>query len=158
MKNRDEELFAQLAKQHKSTIYTVCYMFSHDEEEVSDLFQETLINMWKGIGNFREQSKLSTWIYRVALNTCLLQQRKKRKEIEKVPLAMNINFFDDDNGNLQQVRQLHERIGRLGLVDRAIVMLWLEGLSYDEIGAIMGISTRNVGVKLYRIKEQIKKM
>lgn len=158
MKNRDEELFAQLVKQHKSTIYTVCYMFSHDEEEVSDLFQETLINMWKGIGNFREQSKLSTWIYRVALNTCLLQQRKKRKEIEKVPLAMNINFFDDDNGNLQQVRQLHERIGRLGLVDRAIVMLWLEGLSYDEIGAIMGISTRNVGVKLYRIKEQIKKM
>ncbi len=158
MKNQDEELFTQLVQQHKSTIYTVCYMFSHDEDEVSDLFQETLINMWKGIGNFREQSKLSTWIYRVALNTCLLQQRKKRKEIEKVPLAMNINFFDDDNGNLQQVRQLHERIGRLGLVDRAIVMLWLEGLSYDEIGAIMGISTRNVGVKLYRIKEQIKKM
>lgn len=158
MKNRDEELFAQLVQQHKSTIYTVCYMFSHDEEEVGDLFQETLINMWKGIGNFREQSKISTWIYRVALNTCLLQQRKKRKEIEKVPLTMNINFFDDDNGNLQQVRQLHERIGRLGLVDRAIVMLWLEGLSYDEIGAIMGISARNVGVKLYRIKEQIKKM
>ena len=86
-----EELFARLVREHKSTIYTVCYMFSHDEEEVNDLFQETLINMWKGIDSFREESKISTWIYRVALNTCLLQERKKKKEVKKVPLAMNVN-------------------------------------------------------------------
>jgi RNA polymerase sigma-70 factor (ECF subfamily) len=87
----DEPLFARLVREHKSTIYTVCYMFSHDEEEVNDLFQETLINMWKGIDSFREESKISTWIYRVALNTCLLQERKKKKEVKKVPLAMNVN-------------------------------------------------------------------
>jgi RNA polymerase sigma-70 factor (ECF subfamily) len=86
-----EELFARLVRENKSTIYTVCYMFSHDEEEVNDLFQETLINMWKGIDSFREESKISTWIYRVALNTCLLQERKKKKEVKKVPLAMNVN-------------------------------------------------------------------
>ena len=156
--NNQEQQFAQLVREHKSTIYTVCYMFSHDEDEVNDLFQETLINMWKGIDSFREQSKISTWIYRVALNTCLLQERKKKREVPKVPLSMNVNFFEDEDAKVAQVRQLHQRIGKLGLVDRAIVMLWLEGSNYDEIGAVMGISAQNVGVKLYRIKEQLKKM
>lgn len=153
-----EEQFARLVREHKNTIYTVCYMFSHDEDEVNDLFQETLINMWKGIDGFREESKISTWIYRVALNTCLLQERKKKKEVQTVPLSMDINFFEDDDNNSSQVRQLHERIGKLGLVDRAIVMMWLEDMSYDEIGAVMGISAQNVGVKLFRIKEQLKKI
>ena len=153
-----EEQFAQLVREHKNTIYTVCYMFSHDTDEVNDLFQETLINMWKGIDKFREESKISTWIYRVALNTCLLQERKKAKEVEKVPLTMDVNLFEDNDEQTLQVRLLHQRIGRLGLVDRALVMLWLEGMSYDEIGSVMGISAQNVGVKLFRIKEQLKKM
>ena len=157
MKDQEQQ-FAQLVREHKSTIYTVCYMFSHDEDEVNDLFQETLINMWKGIDSFREESKISTWIDRVALNTCLLQERKKKREVPKVPLSMDVNFFEDEDAKAMQVRQLHQRIGKLGLVDRAIVMLWLEGSSYDEIGAVMGISAQNVGVKLYRIKEQLKKM
>lgn len=147
-----------MVRENKSTIYTVCYMFSHDEEEVNDLFQETLINMWKGIDSFREESKISTWIYRVALNTCLLQERKKKKEVKKVPLAMNVNFFEDNDADSTQVRMLHQRIGKLGLVDRALVMMWLEGMSYDEIGAVMGISAQNVGVKLFRIKEQLKSL
>ena len=133
-------------------------MFSHDTDEVNALFQETLINLWKGIDKFREESKISTWIYRVALNTCLLQERKKAKEVEKVPLTMDVNLFEDDDEHTLQVRLLHQRIGRLGLVDRALVMLWLEGMSYDEIGSVMGISAQNVGVKLFRIKEQLKKM
>ena len=156
--NDQEKRFAQLVKEHKSTIYSVCYMFSQDEDEVSDLFQETLINMWKGIDSFRDESKISTWIYRVALNTCLLQERKKKKEVQKVPLTMDVNFFEDTDANATQIRQLHERIGKLGLVDRAIVMMWLEDMSYDEIGAIIGITPQNVGVKLFRIKEQLKKM
>ena len=155
---QNEDFFARLVKERKSTIYTVCYMFSHDENEVNDLFQETLINMWKGIDSFREESKISTWIYRVALNTCLLQERKKKKEVKKVPLTMNVNFFEDSDANSTQVRQLHQRIGRLGLVDRALVMMWFEGMSYDEMGAVMGISPQNVGVKLFRIKEQLKKL
>jgi len=71
---------------------------------------------------------------------------------------MDINFFEDNDANSSQVRQLHERIGKLGLVDRAIVMMWLEDMSYDEIGAVMGITAQNVGVKLFRIKEQLKKI
>ena len=153
---KQEEYFTQLVRENKSTIYTVCYMFSKDEDEVNDPFQETLINMWKGIDSFREESKISTWIYRVALNTCLLQERKKKKEVKKVPLNMNVNFFEDNDPDSTQVRILHQRIGKLGLVDRALVMMWLEGMSYDEIGAVMGITPQNVGVKLFRIKEKLK--
>ena len=159
MEKEQEQLFARLVREHKSTIYTVCYMFSKDEDEVNDLFQETLINVWKGMDGFRNQSKFSTWVYRVALNTCLMQERKKKREGEKVPLSMSVNLFEDsDDAKIKQVQQLHERIGRLGLVDRALVMLWLEGMSYDEIGSIMGITSQNVAVKLFRIKEQLKKM
>ena len=155
---QQEELFSRLVREHKSTIYTVCYMFSKDEDEVQDLFQETLINMWKGMEGFREESKIGTWIYRVALNTCLTMERKKKREIKKVPLQMDVNLFEDGDTNAKQARMLHQRISQLAYVDRAIVMLWLEGMSYDEIGAVVGISAQNVAVKLFRIKEQLKKM
>ena len=155
---QEEEIFARLVREHKSTIYTVCYMFSKDEDEVHDLFQETLINMWKGMGGFREESKIDTWIYRVALNTCLTQERKKKREVKKVPLNMDVNFFEDNDANAKQARILHQRISQLAYVDRALVMLWLDGMSYDEIGAVVGISAQNVAVKLFRIKEQLKKM
>ena len=158
MMKQEEEIFARLVREHKSTIYTVCYMFSKDEDEVQDLFQETLINMWKGMGGFREESKIDTWIYRVTLNTCLTQERKKKREVKKVPLNMDVNFFEDNDANAKQARILHQRISQLAYVDRALVMLWLDGMSYDEIGAVVGISAQNVAVKLFRIKEQLKKM
>jgi RNA polymerase sigma-70 factor (ECF subfamily) len=158
MMKQEEEIFARLVREHKSTIYTVCYMFSKDEDEVQDLFQETLINMWKGMGGFREESKIDTWIYRVALNTCLTQERKKKREVKKVPLNMDVNYFEDNDANAKQARILHQRISQLAYVDRALVMLWLDGMSYDEIGAVVGISAQNVAVKLFRIKEQLKKM
>ena len=155
---QEEETFARLVREHKSTIYTVCYMFSKDEDEVQDLFQETLINMWKGVKGFREESKIDTWIYRVALNTCLTMERKKKREVKSVPLTMDVNFFEDNDANVKQARQLHQRINQLAYVDRAIVMLWLEGMTYDEIGSVIGITAQNVATKLFRIKEQLKKM
>ena len=158
MKQEEEETFARLVREHKSTIYTVCYMFSKDEDEVQDLFQETLINMWKGVKGFREESKIDTWIYRVALNTCLTMERKKKREVKSVPLTMDVNFFEDNDANAKQARQLHQRINQLAYVDRAIVMLWLEGMTYDEIGSVIGITAQNVATKLFRIKEQLKKM
>ncbi len=151
-----EQEFSRMVRENKSTIYTVCYMFSNDADEVSDLFQETLINLWKGFESFRNESKLSTWIYRVAMNTCISADRKKRRQGSKVPLSMNINLYDDEDHETKQVRQLHERIQRLDLIDRALVMMWLEGMSYEEIADVVGISVKNVGVKLVRIKEKLK--
>ena len=151
-----EQEFSKMVREQKSTIYTVCYMFSNDEDEVSDLFQETLINLWKGYESFRHESKLSTWIYRVAMNTCISADRKKRRQGTKVPLSMDIDLYNDEDHETKQVRQLHERIQRLDLIDRALVMMWLEGMNYDEIADVIGISVKNVGVKVARIKEKVK--
>ena len=150
--------FARIVREHKSTIYTVCYMFSKDEEEVADLFQDILVNLWNGFAKFRGDSSARTWIYRVALNTCISAERKKKRKGETVPLDMNINLFDDSAEDMKQIRMLQNRISRLGPFDRAIVFLWLENMSYDEIGSVVGISAKNVSVRLFRIKEQLKKM
>ena len=151
-----EKDFSRIVKQHKSTIYTVCYMFSKDADEVNDLFQEVLINLWKGFTSFQGRSDLSTWIWRVSLNTCISCERKKK--LDTVPLSMEINLFEDQDEDSQQIQLLHKRIHQLKPFDRAIVLLWLENLSYEEIGAIVGITVKNVGVRLYRIKEELKKM
>ena len=150
--------FSRIIREHKGTIYTVCYMFSKDEEEVADLFQDILVNLWKGFANFRGESSARTWIYRVSLNTCISAERKKKRKGETVPLDMNINLFDDSAEDLKQIRMLQSRISRLGPFDRAIVLLWLENLSYDEIGAIVGITAKNVSVRLFRIKAQLRNM
>ena len=152
-----ETKFAQTVAEHKSTIFTVCYMFSKDDDEVNDLFQEVLVNLWKGFENFEHRSDVRTWFYRVALNTCISLDRKKRRS-STVRLTMDINLFEDHDEDTRQVDLLHKRISRLQPFDRAIVLLWLENLSYEEIGQIVGISTKNVSVRLFRIKEQLKNM
>ena len=155
--NALESKFAQTIKQNKSTIYTVCYMFSKDADEVSDLFQEAVINLWRGFEGFENRSDIKTWIYRVALNTCISLDRKKRRSATE-PLPMNINLFEDHDEDTRQVDMLHKRISRLQPFDRAIVLLWLENMPYEEIGQVVGISTTAVSSRLYRIKEQLKKM
>ncbi len=146
-----------MVREHKSTIYTVCYMFSKDQDEVNDLFQEVLINLWKGFSTFEGRSDVRTWIYRISLNTCISQERKKKKA-RSVPLSMNINLFEDRDEDSRQVEMLRKRINKLGAFDRAIILLWLENMSYEEIGQVVGISTKNVSVRLFRIKEQLKNM
>jgi RNA polymerase sigma-70 factor (ECF subfamily) len=155
--NALEQQFAQTVKEHKSTIYTVCYMFSQDADEVNDLFQEVLVNLWKGFSSFEHRSDIRTWIYRVALNTCISLDRKKRRAAT-VRVSMDINLFKDNDEDTQQVDMLHKRISKLQPFDRAIVLLWLENLPYEEIGQIVGISTKNVSVRLFRIREQLKNM
>ena len=152
-----EQQFTKTVTEHKSTIYTVCYMFSQDADEVNDLFQEVLVNLWKGFESFKHQSNIRTWIYRVALNTCISVDRKKRRSAE-VRLTMDINLFEDRDEDTKQVDMLHKRISKLQPFDRAIVLLWLENLSYEEIGQIVGISSKNVSVRLFRIREQLKQM
>ncbi len=155
--NALEQQFSKTVAEHKSTIYTVCYMFSQDADEVNDLFQEVLVHLWKGFEGFGHRSDIKTWIYRIALNTCISLDRKKRRSAS-VRLTMDINLFEDRDEDTRQVEILHRRISRLQPFDRAIVLLWLENLSYDEIGQIVGITAKNVSVRLFRIREQLKQM
>ena len=131
-------------------------MFSKDTDEVNDLFQEVLVNLWKGMSSFKGQSDIRTWIYRIALNTCISMDRKKK--ITTIPLSMDANLFQDQDEDTKQVKLLHNRISKLQPFDKAIVLLWLENISYDEIGEIVGISTKNVASRLFRIKEKLRSM
>ena len=155
--NITEREFTQLVHEQKSTIYTVCYMFARDKDEAADLFQGVLINLWKGIGKFRNDSEISTWVYRVSLNTCISADRKKRK-MPTTRLDMNIDLFDDDDTDSRQIQVLRQRIQRLQPLDRAIVLLWLESLSYQEIADIVGLTPKNISVRLTRIRLQLKQM
>lgn len=155
---KNEQEFTRLVEKYKSTVYAVCYMFSDSRDELDDLFQEVLVKLWKGYGSFREESDIRTWIYRVSLNCCLNLQKRKKREAGHIPLSIDIDPFEGTSDRALQIRRLYARINRLGLVDRALILLWLEGMSYAEIGEIIGISVKNVSFQLYRIKEELKKM
>lgn len=157
-KNDLEREFTRIVSEYKNTIYMVCYMFSKDNQQVEDLSQEVLINLWRSLPKFEGKSSLKTWVWRVSLYTCISQERKSRRRKSAEHLDMNIDLYNDKDSETLQIKQLHERINRLGMFDRAIILLWLENMSYQEIGSIVGISEKNVSVRLYRIKEQLKTM
>ena len=155
--DKKEQVFEQRVTRQRSTIYSVCYLFADTKLEADDLFQETLLRLWNGIGSFQHQCSERTWVYRVALNTCISCDRKSKRRPSLQPLEMDVDLFAE-TAEAPYARQIHERIGCLDLLDRALVLLWLEDLSYDEIGNIVGISPKNVSVRLVRIREKLKNM
>ena len=155
MKSAKEKQFEELVKQYKRTIYSVCYMFSRDKEEINDLFQEILVRLWLGFDQFEQRSSVSTWVYRIALNTAINSDKRAKRRPQTVPLSTDIDPYDPQDSSLEQVRQLYALINQLDVMDRGLVLLWLEGIGYDEIAAIMGITVANVGIKLHRIKEKL---
>ena len=156
---KDIELqFTKMVKEYRKTIYTVCYFYSKDSEEVNDLYQEILINLWKGFEKVRGESSLKTWIWRVSLNTCNNQERKKKSSVQTIPLSIDIDLYNDDDVQSKQIQMLYDRINRLDVFDRAIILLWLENMNYQDIADVVGISLSNVTTRLFRIKEQLKSM
>ncbi|MBQ3740552.1 MAG: RNA polymerase sigma factor [Bacteroidales bacterium] len=155
MKSAKEQQFEELVKQYKRTIYSVCYMFSRDKEEINDLFQEILVRLWLGFDQFEQRSSVSTWVYRIALNTAINSDKRAKRRPQTVPLSTDIDPYDPQDSSLEQIRQLYALINQLDVMDRGLVLLWLEGIGYDEIAAIMGITVANVGIKLHRIKEKL---
>ena len=154
--NTKEQRFSKLVKEHEQTIYAVCYMFSRDAGDVDDLHQEILLRLWQGYDGFEGRSDIKTWIYRVALNYCINFRDKRRREQTRRMTVRGSDSSDSDLEKRMQIKQLYQRINKLGLVDRSVILLWLEGLSYEEIGEILGVSVKNVSFKLVRIKERLK--
>lgn len=146
--------FEILVREYESTIYSICYMYADKKAEVDDLMQESLTNLWRSLSSFKGGCSINSWIYRVTLNTCISYKRKKRIKTE--PLDFETEIFDSDTNVGRQSKLLHDRISHLEVIDRAIVLLWLENMSYDEIGAIVGMNAKNIGVRLVRIKEKLK--
>lgn len=154
-----EQDFLTLIEENKKTIYKVSLMYADDSEHQQDIYQDIVLNLWTAFPSFRGGSKDSTWVYRIALNTCISELRRKKSKPITTPLTYDLDSLIDDGGAYrEQVRELYRLINRLSELERAVILLWLDEKSYDEIGSILGISTSNVGVKISRIKEKLKKM
>lgn len=141
---------------YQPIIYKVCLMYANNKDDLNDLFQESLINLWLGYPNFRSECKISTWIYRICLNTCISDLRKKGK-MQFVPLETELNVYEDEDNN-NQLQELYSLIKRLNKIDRALILLWLDEKSYEEIATILQLSKSNVSVRLHRLKDKLKQM
>lgn len=155
---QQEKEFIALVEAYKQVIYKVCYIYAVDTENLNDLYQEVVINLWKAFPRFRGECKVSTWIYRIGLNTCISFFRKSRSKPEVVPITVDLESFPADEDKTVQLRELYRLINSLAKLERALILLWLEEKSYQEIADIIGISRGNVAVKLNRIKEKLRIM
>lgn len=154
---RSDEEFARVVGQYRAVIYKVCSMYADSGDELADYFQEVLVNMWRSWRSFRGECALSTWVYRVALYTCVSFVRRKSSRPRSVPLPVDLGI-EAEAERAPMLRELYRLIGRLNRFDRALILLWLEERPYAEIAEIMGISRANVAVKILRIKERLKRM
>ncbi len=157
-----EERFLAVADRYKEVVAKVCWVYASTSANFEDLYQEVLVNIWQGLDSFRGEAKMSTWIYRTAINTCITWHRRNGRHGGATTVRLDDVLCEpvDDSGHydLEGYRELYALISRLGSIDKALVTLWLDGHSYDEIASIMGISVSNVGVRFYRIKEKLSKM
>ena len=127
--------------------------------DLNDLYQETVLNLWKSFPRYRGDSTLNTWVYRIAMNTCITFLRRSNTRPQTVPMTANVaSMAAEDNETAGQLRELYRLISQLGKLERALILLWLEERSYEEIADILGITKTNVAVKLNRTKEKLKKM
>jgi RNA polymerase sigma-70 factor (ECF subfamily) len=163
-KNSKNERFKTLYKNHKDKIYRLCYGYLYDKNDAEDLFQQVLLNVWENLDSFRGKAQLSTWVYRVAVNTAITYSKKQQKlqnmlrtetDFEHVEQAKTEQSEYDP---LPELRMLHQCIHTLEKQDRIIITLYLEDLSYEEIAEVMGITVNYVGVKINRIKKKLHKL
>ena len=153
--------FAELVDQHRSMLYKICNLYASTLHDRQDLFQEIIIQLWKSFPTFRNEAKFSTWLYRIALNTALAGLRKKKNVISHVEpshLPTGLQDLQYSNEAEERIQQLHEAIKLLSEVEKAIVMLYLEDRSYEEMEDILGINQNNLRVKMNRIKEKLRKL
>lgn len=143
-----------IVSNNRRLLYKVCYMYASDREHFQDLYQEVLANIWEGLGSFRGESAQSTWIYRVALNTCVTFYRNyTRYSSEMTSLDMASELVADDENHVEQLREMYRLISQLSKVDKAIILMWLDERSYDEIAEVTGFTRNNVATRLRRIKQ-----
>ncbi len=165
MESKDKnKLAAELIEritENQGAIHKVCNVYANSREDREDLKQEIILQLWKSYPGFQGKSKFSTWMYRIAFNTAITNIRKsKRHPIvealsgteQSIPAKEDIDYMDDD------MNSLFKAIAKLKDVEKAIVTLYMEEKSYKEIGEIVGISEKNVSVKIVRLKDKLKKL
>jgi len=153
-----QHFFKSFVTENLGLMKSICRAYARDEEDLKDLIQEVTLQLWKSHKRFEGRSQVSTWVYRVTLNVCLSQARKQKKELVNFT-SKSIEVREEiDETEQEQINLLYQTIRRLKEGDRAIVLLYLENKSYKEIADILGMTVSNVGVKVNRLKGQLKKM
>lgn len=150
---KQEEFIARLAE-HQGILHKICNAYTNTHDDKLDLYQEILFQVWKSYDSFHNESKFSTWVYRIALNTAISWLRKDKRTQEYDNFYSDIFIHDED----ERIGKLYEAINLLPKTDRAFILLYLDDYSYKEISEIMGITTSNVGVKISRIKEKLEQL
>lgn len=154
-KKEDDSQFLEMIRQNEGVIFKVTSFYADKDQPIGDLYQEVVLNLWKAYPSFRGESKYSTWIYRIALNTCISFYRRNKKNVVYVDISTDIPEPVD---NKEEIQELYRLINCLGKIERALVLLYLDDKSYKEIAEITGLTVTNVATKLSRIKEKLKQM
>jgi RNA polymerase sigma factor (sigma-70 family) len=161
-----EAQFKTAVETNKDRIYRICCCYVRDDEERKDVFQEVLIHIWDGLHTFEGKAQISTWIYRIAVNTCLAYARtekRRRKVFDESSKVDHETIRDqaasgDSAQREQDIQRLYDCINQLQSVDKTLVSLYLEDVTSDQMAEVLGISEGNVRVKLHRIKKKLKEM
>lgn len=155
-----EKEFLQIIKDNQGIIHKVCNVYCDDQDDRDDLFQEIVAQLWKSFPSFREESKFSTWMYRVALNTAITTFKKTKRRPDQSRLTYENYQLKDENydpESEEELKNLHRAVTRLTGIEKSIVLLFLENKKYEEIAEITGITQNYVRVKMNRIKKKLKK-
>ena len=154
-----EERFVSIIKQYEGIIYKIAAIYVNDAHDRNDLYQDIVYQLWKYFDTFRGESKISTWMYRIAMNTAITRLKKKHKHIElqeSIEKQLSQAFDVYDNSIEEKLRILKAHIDQLHEIDKGIVLLLLEGKSYDEMATITGFSRTNIGTRIHRIKKKLR--
>ncbi len=154
-RKRNKKEFIDLIENNKGIIHKVALMYTETIHDKEDLYQEICMQLWRSFGKYRGEAKLSTWLYRVALNTAISAVRKRKKLIETVELDPERHYHIKDIDKNEMTRNLLRAISLLDNIDRAIILLWLEEKKYDEISEITGLSRSAVSVRLVRVRKKL---
>ena len=148
-----------IIKENQGIIHKVCNIYCDAEEDRNDLFQEIIVQLWKSYPSFRRESKVTTWMYRVGLNTAITYFKLSKRRPDKSQLTYdNLQLPDDgyDTETEEQVKVLHKAVAQLSGIEKSIILLFLENKKYEEIAEITGITQNYVRVKMNRIKKKLK--
>ncbi len=148
-----------MVKEHSRIINKVSYFYATGKVPFDDLRQEIHVNIWLGLKQFRGDCKLSTWVYRVAVNSALMAIRSSKSNIETVSVDFGLLDISSeiDDAQKENLQALHSLINRLEDIEKAVILLWLDEYSYDEIADTLGLKRNTVAVKIHRIKEKLSK-
>ncbi len=161
MKAELEKKFVKELEANQNIVHKICRAYTNNQDDHQDLFQEISIQLWKAYGKFRGDSKFSTWMYRVALNTAISLYRKSKRQIQTGELYDNLKelaYTEYDDTTERQLASLYKAIYTLNDIEKALVLLYLEDKPYREISACLGISEVNARVKMNRTKTKLKKL